>query len=346
MSILVGTGRGARAGVLIRNADALERFERVDTLLVDKTGTLTLGKPRLATLVPAPGIAEEALLRRCASLEQASEHPLAAALVEAARERALDLAPVADFRAVPGQGVVGTVEGCRVALGNDALFAGLGIDARVLSTGADASARKGETVMGAAFDGKFAGLVAVVDPIRAGAKAALEALARDGIDIVMATGDREATALSVARRLGITRVEAGLTPEGKADAVKRLTAEGRRVAMAGDGINDAPALAAAEVGIALGTGADVAIESAAITLVKGDLDAILRARRLSRAVMGNIRANLFFAFAFNALALPIAAGALYPFVGLLLSPMIASAAMSASSVTVIGSALRLRNARL
>jgi Cu+-exporting ATPase len=346
MSILVGTGRGARAGVLIRNAEALERLERVDTLLVDKTGTLTLGKPRLAALMPASGIAEADLLRRAASLEQASEHPLAAALVEAARARGLDLAPVADFQAFPGQGVVGTVEGRRVALGNDALFASLGIDATALVAEAEASAREGQTVMRVAFDGSFAGLFTVVDPIREGAKSALEVLARDGIEIVMATGDREATARSVARRLGITRVEAGLTPEGKADVVKRLESQGRRVAMAGDGINDAPALAAADVGIALGTGADVAIESAAITLVKGDLDAILRARRLSRAVMGNIRANLFFAFAFNALALPIAAGVLYPFAGLLLSPMIASAAMSASSVTVIANALRLRNAKL
>ncbi|HUC63229.1 MAG TPA: heavy metal translocating P-type ATPase [Alphaproteobacteria bacterium] len=351
MSILVGTGRGASAGVLIRNAEALERLEKIDTLVIDKTGTLTEGKPRLMKLVPAPNVDAEALLRLAASLEQASEHPLAAALVAAARTRGLALAPVADFKSRPGRGVVGTVEGHALALGNETLLAELGLaaqgpDVQFLAAEAEALAREGSSVMRAALDGRFAGLIATADPIRPGAQAALDALRRDGIEIVMATGDGRGTAEAVARRLGIQRVFAGLLPEEKADAVQRLAAEGRRVAMAGDGINDAPALAAAEVGIALGTGADVAIESAAITLVKGDLGAILRARTLSRAVMRNIRANLFLAFAFNALALPIAAGALYPAFGLLLSPMVASAAMSASSVTVIGNALRLRRLKL
>ena len=346
MSVMVGTGRGAQAGVLIRNAEALELLARADTLVVDKTGTLTEGKPRLVGVTAVGGFDETELLRLAASLERASEHPLAAAILAGAAERGLGLAEAADFRSQTGKGVVGTVEGREVAVGNAALFAALGIEPGDLAGQADALREAGEGVMLVAVDGRAAGLVAVADPVKAGAADALQALRDDGMRIVMLTGDSRITAAAVARRLGIDEIVAEILPDQKAAAIKKLQAEGRFVAMAGDGVNDAPALAQAQIGIAMGTGADVAIESAAVTLVKGDLGGILRARRLSRAVMRNIRQNLFFAFLFNTLAVPVAAGALYPFTGLLLNPMIASAAMSLSSVTVVGNALRLRRIRL
>ncbi len=346
MSIMVGTGRGAKAGVLIKGADALELMETVDTLVCDKTGTLTEGKPRLARVSAEGGIAEDELLRLTASLERASEHPLADAIVKGAEERHLALSPAADFHAETGKGVSGTVDGRKIALGNAALLASLAVEAGGLPDAAEALRKEGGTVMLAAVDGRAAGLIAVADPIKAGAADAIRALAANGVRTIMLTGDSRTTAEAVARRLGIAEVIADVLPEGKAATVARLAREGRKVAMAGDGINDAPALAAARVGIAMGTGADVAIESADITLVKGDLGGILRARRLSRAVMRNIRQNLFFAFVFNALAVPLAAGVLYPWTGLLLNPMIASAAMSASSVLVIGNALRLKRAAL
>jgi Cu+-exporting ATPase len=346
MSIMVGTGRGALAGVLIKNAEALELMEKIDTLVVDKTGTLTEGKPRLVGVSPVGGIAEAELLRLVASLERGSEHPLAAAIVRGAEERGIALASVADFKSETGKGVTGTIEGKRVAAGNLALLQALGIDAGDLPAQAEARRQEGQTVLFAAIDGKAAGLVAVADPIKQSAPEALRALNAEGVRVVMLTGDSRTTAEAVARRLGIAEVVAEVLPQQKAETVRRLQAEGRRVAMAGDGINDAPALAAATVGIAMGGGADVAMESAAITLLKGDLQGILRARRLSRAVMANIRQNLFFAFVFNAAAVPIAAGVLYPVFGLLLNPMIASAAMSASSVLVISNSLRLRRVKL
>jgi Cu+-exporting ATPase len=346
MSIMVGTGRGAHAGVLVRNAEALELMETVDTLVVDKTGTVTEGKPRLTAVMPLGGMAENELLRLAASLERASEHPLAAAIVKGAEDRGVSLAAVADFSSETGRGVIGTVDGKHLAVGNQALFESLDIDPGRLPEHADALRREGQGVMMIAVDGIAAGLVAVADPIKEGAPAALAALREDGIRIVMLTGDSRMTAEAVARRLGIDDVVAEVLPGQKAAAVKSLQDEGRLVAMAGDGINDAPALAQAHIGIAMGTGADVAMESAAVTLVRGDLQGIVRARRLSRATMRNIRQNLFFAFVFNALAVPIAAGVLYPFTGLLLNPMIASAAMSLSSVTVVTNALRLRSASL
>jgi Cu+-exporting ATPase len=346
MSIMVGTGRGAHAGVLVRNAEALELMEKVDTLVVDKTGTLTEGKPRLTAVMPLGGMAENELLRLAASLERASEHPLAAAIVKGAEDRGVSLGAVADFASETGRGVVGTVDGGRLAVGNKALFESLGIDPGGLPEHADTLRREGQGVVMVAVDGIAAGLVAVADPIKEGARAALAALRGDGIRIVMLTGDSQMTAEVVARRLGIDDVAAEVLPGQKAAAVKSLQDAGRFVAMAGDGINDAPALAQAHIGIAMGTGADVAMESAAVTLVRGDLQGIVRARRLSRATMRNIRQNLFFAFVFNALAVPIAAGVLYPFTGLLLNPMIASAAMSLSSVTVVTNALRLRSASL
>jgi Cu+-exporting ATPase len=346
MSIMVGTGRGAHAGVLVRNAEALELMEKVDTLVVDKTGTLTEGKPRLTAVLPLGGMAENELLRLVASLERASEHPLATAIVRGAEERGLSLASVADFASETGRGVVGTVDGKRVAVGNTALFESLGIDPDGLPERADALRRDGQGVMMTAVDGLAAGLVAVADPIKDSAAAALAALREEGIRVVMLTGDSHMTAEAVARQLGIDNVVAEVLPDQKAAVVKSLQDQGRFVAMAGDGINDAPALAQAHIGIAMGTGADVAMESAAVTLVRGDLQGIVRARRLSRATMRNIRQNLFFAFVFNALAVPIAAGVLYPFTGLLLNPMIASAAMSLSSVTVVTNALRLRSASL
>ncbi len=345
MSIMVGIGRGAAAGVLVKNAEALERMEKADTLVVDKTGTLTEGRPRLVG-VTAMGIGEDELLRLAASLEQASEHPLAAAIVAGASERGIALPAASDFRSETGKGIIGTVDGHQVAIGNRALFGALKIEAGDLPAQAEVRRKQGETVMLIALDGRAAGLIAVADPIKPSAAEALAALGRDGIRVVMVTGDSRATAEAVARKLGIAEVIAEVLPHAKADTVKQLQAEGRIVAMAGDGVNDAPALAQAQIGIAMGTGTDIAIESAGITLIKGDLSGIARARRLSRATMSNIRQNLFFAFIFNAAAVPIAAGVLYPWTGLLLNPMIASAAMSLSSVTVIGNALRLRRATL
>jgi P-type Cu+ transporter len=346
MSIMVGTGRGARAGVLVKNAESLELMEKIDTLVVDKTGTLTEGKPRLVGVTSVGRIAEDELLRLAASLERGSEHPLAAAIVSGAEERGLALAAAPDFASQTGKGVVGTIDGRRVAVGNAALFAELRVDPGDLPARADALRQDGQGVMLVAVDGSAAGLVAVADPVKESAIGALKALRADGIRVVMLTGDSRTTAQAVARRLEIDDIVAEVLPDQKAEAVKKLQDEGRFVAMAGDGINDAPALAQAQVGIAMGTGADVAMESAAITLLKGDLQGIVRARHLSRATMSNIRQNLFFAFVFNALAVPIAAGILYPWLGLLLNPMIASAAMSLSSVTVIVNALRLRSAAL
>lgn len=346
MSIMVGTGHGARAGVLVRNAEALELMEKVDTLVVDKTGTLTEGKPRLVGVTPIDGFDENELLRLVASLERGSEHPLAAAIVQGAEDRRLMLVTVADFDAPTGKGVVGIVDGRRVAVGNKALFVSLGIEPGGLPEQADMLRKDGQGVMLVAVDGDPAGLVAVADPIKESAVGAIQALRDEGIRVVMLTGDSRVTANAVGRKLGIDDVVAEILPDQKASAVKRLQGQGQFVAMAGDGINDAPALAQAQVGIAMGTGTDVAMESAAVTLIKGDLRGIVRARRLSRATMRNIRQNLFFAFVFNAAAVPIAAGVLYPWFGLLLNPMIASAAMAASSVTVIGNALRLRTAPL
>jgi Cu+-exporting ATPase len=345
MSVMVASGRGARAGVLFRDAEALQRLAAIDTLVIDKTGTLTEGKPRLVG-IGAIGLGEDELLRLAASLERSSEHPLGAAIVGEAQRRGIALADTADFSSVAGQGVAATIDGRRVAIGNFVLLQSFGIGADALPVAAKQRRQDGETVVFVALDAAFAGFIAIADPPKAGAKENLAALRRDGIRIVMATGDARATAQAIAARLGIDEFEAEQLPAQKAALIDRLRRDGRRVAMAGDGVNDAPALAAADVGIAMGTGADVALESAGVTLVKGDLGGILRARRLSRAAMANIRQNLFFAFAFNAIAIPIAAGALYPLWGLLLSPMIASAAMSASSVTVIANALRLGRTKL
>nr|WP_225769704.1 heavy metal translocating P-type ATPase [Inquilinus sp. Marseille-Q2685] len=349
MSIMVGTGRGAQAGVLVRNAEALELTEKIDTLVVDKTGTLTEGKPRLVSVVVAPdgGVPEDELLRLGASIERGSEHPLAAAIVKGAEELDLSIAAASDFRSATGKGVTGMVDGRTVALGNLGLLDDLGIDPDGLDERAQALRADGQGVMYVAVDGRAAGLLVVADPVKDSAAAAIQALRADGIRVVMLTGDNRTTAEAVARRVGgIDEVVADVLPDQKQAVVARLRQSGRRVAMAGDGINDAPALAAADVGIAMGTGTDVAMESAAVTLIKGDLNGIVRARRLSRAVMRNIRQNLFFAFVFNALAVPIAAGVLYPIWGLLLSPMIAGAAMALSSVTVIGNSLRLRASKL
>ena len=344
MSIMVGTGRGAQAGVLLRNAEALERFAAVDTVVVDKTGTLTEGKPKLTEVIAAEGFEEDEVLRLAASLERGSEHPLAEAVVVGARDKGLKLAEAREFEAASGKGVEGKVEGCAVALGNRRMMEDREIAISALEEEAEALRREGATVMFVAADGKAAGLIAVSDPIKETTPAAVEALHREGLRIVMLTGDMRTTAEAVARKLGIDEVEAEVLPEDKNEVIKRLKSEGRVVAMAGDGVNDAPALAQADVGIAMGSGADVAIESAGVTLVKGDLNGILRARQLSRATLRNIKQNLFFAFIYNAIGVPIAAGALYPVFGLLLSPMIAAAAMSLSSVSVIGNALRLRNA--
>jgi P-type Cu+ transporter len=346
MSIMVGTGRGARAGVLVKNAGALELIEKIDTLVVDKTGTLTEGKPRLVGVTAIGAADENELLRLVASLERGSEHPLAAAIVKGAEERGLKLSTAADFTAETGKGVVGLIDGKRVAVGNQALFTSLSIDPDALPDRADELRKDGQGVMLIAVDGRAAGLVAVADPIKESAIGALQALRDERIRVVMLTGDSRTTAQAVGRKLGIDDVVAEVLPAQKASAVKKFQDEHRFVAMAGDGINDAPALAQAQVGIAMGTGADVAMESAAVTLIKGDLQGIVRARRLSRATMRNIRQNLFFAFVFNALAVPIAAGVLYPAIGLLLNPMIASAAMSMSSVLVVTNALRLRTVRL
>jgi P-type Cu+ transporter len=342
---MVGVGRGASAGVLVKSAEALEVLEKVDTLIVDKTGTLTEGKPRLVTVAPASG-SEQDLLRVAAALERASEHPLAAAIVAGAAERGITADAATDFQSVTGKGVVGKVAGEDVALGNEALLASLGVpDAPPEGRVAELRSA-GQTVMFVVRGGRLAGLLGVADPVKESTRDAIAALHDAGLRVVMVTGDSRATALAVASATGIDQVEAEVLPERKAEVVRRLQAEGRIVAMAGDGVNDAPALAQAQVGIAMGTGTDVAIESAGITLLGGDLRGLVRARNLSRATMRNIRENLFFAFAYNVLGIPIAGGLLYPAFGLLLSPMIASAAMSLSSVSVIGNALRLRHARL
>jgi Cu+-exporting ATPase len=346
MSIMVGVGRGAQAGVLIRNAEALERMEKVDTLVVDKTGTLTEGRPKVVSVVPAQGFDETEVLRLAASVERASEHPLAMAIVETAAKRNIVLARVVGFDSPIGKGVIGMVERRRVVLGNAGFLAELGIATAPLAGEAERLRRDGATAIFVAVDGKPAGTIAIADPLRPTTPAALDALRREGLRIVMLTGDNRTTADAVARRLGITEVEAEVLPEHKAAVVERLRQEGRVVAMAGDGVNDAPALAAADVGIAMGTGTDVAIESAGITLLKSDLTGIVRARKLSAAVMHNIRQNLFFAFIYNAAGVPIAAGVLYPVFGILLSPVIAAAAMALSSVSVVGNALRLRRVRL
>jgi Cu+-exporting ATPase len=344
MSIMVGVGRGASSGVLIRDAEALEALAGVDTLVVDKTGTLTEGRPRLETVVDADDPDGDEALRLAASLERGSEHPLAAAIVEAAEEKGLGLEPVSDFQSHTGRGVTGRVGPATVALGNQALLGQLGIEGASLEERAVGERAEGRTVVFLAVDGRARALLSVVDPIKKTTPEALEALREEGLEIVLLTGDSEAAAESVARELGIKRIEAEVLPDRKAEVVRHLQGEGRVVAMAGDGINDAPALAAARVGIAMGTGTDVAMQSAGVTLVKGDLTGIVRARRLSRATVRNIRQNLFWAFFYNALGIPIAAGVLYPWLGWLLSPMVAAAAMSLSSVTVITNALRLRKA--
>ncbi len=346
MSIMVGVGKGATAGVLIKNAAALERFEKIDTLVVDKTGTLTVGKPRVVAVQPAAGFDDKTVLALAASLERASEHPLAAAIGTSARERGLNLDAVTDFASITGKGVTGLVGGRKVAVGNAKLLHDLGIAAVTLERQADEARRDGATAMFVAIDGAPAGIIAVADPIKATTPAALASLRADGVRIVMLTGDNRATARAVADKLGITDIEAEVLPEQKNAVVRRLRAEGRVVAMAGDGVNDAPALAEADVGVAMGTGTDVAMQSAGVTLVKGDLAGIARARALSRATMRNIRQNLVLAFVYNVLGIPLAAGVLYPAFGLLLSPIVAAAAMSFSSVSVIGNALRLRFARL
>jgi Cu+-exporting ATPase len=346
MSIMVGVGRGAESGVLIKNAEALERMERVDTLVIDKTGTLTQGKPRVVAVTPAESIAEDELLRLAASVERASEHPLARAIVEAAAEHKLALTEAKEFDSPTGKGVVGIVEGRRIALGNARFLAELNIDTGALASEAERLRQDGATAIFVAVDGRPAGVIAIADPVKASTPAAIEALTGDGIRIVMLTGDNRTTAQAVARRLGIAEVEAEVLPQQKSAVVERLRREGRVVAMAGDGVNDAPALAAADVGIAMGTGTDVAMESAGVTLLKGDLTGIVKARHLSEATMRNIRQNLFFAFIYNAAGVPIAAGVLYPFLGILLSPIVGAAAMALSSVSVIGNALRLRRVGL
>ncbi|WP_457150050.1 heavy metal translocating P-type ATPase [Mesorhizobium sp. P5_C1] len=346
MSIMTATGRGAHAGVLIKEAAALERFASVDTLIVDKTGTLTEGRPKLTDVVAANGFSEDELLALAAGLEKGSEHPLAEAIVEGAGTRGLEIADASGFEAVTGKGVSGTVSGKKVALGNAAMMTDLGIDTASVSARAETLQTEGRTVMFVAVGDKLAGIVAVADPVKATTAEAIRALHDSGLRIVMATGDNERTAKAIARSLGIDEVRAGLLPEQKAALVEELRARSKGVAMAGDGVNDAPALAAADVGIAMGTGADVAVESAGITLVKGDLNGIVRARTLAQATIRNIRQNLFFAFLYNVLGVPVAAGVLYPLTGTLLSPMLAAAAMSLSSVSVISNALRLRALKL
>jgi Cu+-exporting ATPase len=346
MSIMVAAGKGATAGVLFKNAEAIEILRKVDTLVVDKTGTLTEGKPKVVSVVPGEGRDESTVLRFAASLERGSEHPLAAAIVAGADERKIGLAKAEDFASHTGKGVTGRVDGRAVALGNRALLDELHLDPGPLAAGAEALRADGQTVMFVAIDGGLAGLLGVADPIKATTPEAIRRLHDDGIRIVMLTGDSRTTAEAVGRKLGIDEVVAEVLPDQKVSAVKRFQGEGRIVAMAGDGVNDAPALAQAQVGIAIGTGTDVAMESAGVTLVKGDLNGIVRARRLSRATMGNIKQNLFFAFIYNALGVPIAAGVLYPFLGVLLSPIIAAAAMSFSSVSVVANALRLRRLAL
>ena len=345
MSIMVGTGRGASEGILIRNAESLEIFEKVDTLVVDKTGTLTEGKPRLTQVVPAEGFDETYLLQLVASLEKASEHPLAAAIIAGAREKNIELVPVAEFQSITGKGVTGILQGKRIGVGNAALIEDLGASSQALQAPAEGLRKEGQTVMFVTCDGRFAGLIAVADPIKGSTVQAIQQLKQAGIRVVMVTGDNHTTAAAVAQKLGID-FEADVLPEKKADVVKNLQSQGAVVAMAGDGVNDAPALAQAQVGIAMGTGTDVAMETGGITLVKGDLRGIVKARRLSQRTMRNIRQNLFFAFFYNALGIPLAAGVLYPVFGLLLNPMIAAAAMSFSSISVIANALTLRTTKL
>ena len=342
MSIMVGVGRGAQLGVLIRDAEALERLEKVDTVVVDKTGTLTEGKPRVTELILTEGIAESELLRLAASLERGSEHPLAHAIVEKAKEAEVKLTEALDFEAPNGMGVIGQIDGKRIALGNRLLMESEGVNTQSQDTHADQLRSDGATVIFASIDGNLAGLLAIADPVKETTEEAIRSLQADGIRVVMLTGDNRTSANAVARRLGIDEVEAEVLPEDKGRVIQRLRDEGRIVVMAGDGVNDAPALATADVGIAMGTGTDVAIESAGVTLLRGDLTGIATAHKLSKATMRNIRQNLFFAFAYNAAGIPIAAGILYPFTGMLLSPIIAAAAMSLSSVSVIGNALRLR----
>jgi Cu+-exporting ATPase len=346
MSIMVGVGRGAQAGVLIKNAEALERMEKVDTIVIDKTGTLTEGKPAVTAIVTAAGFEEAQVLRLAASVEVASEHPLAVAIVAAAKARGLALSPVENFDSPTGRGALGSVEGRRLVLGNARFLADEGVATDSLAKEADRLREDGATAIFVSVDGKIAGAIAIADPVKASTPEALAALKNAGVKVVMLTGDNWTTAKAVARRLGIDEVEAEVLPEQKSSVVQRYKAEGRIVAMAGDGVNDAPALAAADVGIAMGTGSDVAIESAGVTLLKGDLTGIVRARRLSQATMGNIRQNLFFAFVYNALGVPVAAGVLYPFFGIVLSPIIAAAAMALSSVSVITNAARLRRVKL
>jgi Cu+-exporting ATPase len=346
MSIMVAVGRGAQTGVLIKNAESLERLEKVDTIVIDKTGTLTEGKPKVVALRTASGVSEGDLLQLAASLERMSQHPLGAAIVAAAEAKGLALLTVENFDAPTGKGVTGLVGGKRMVIGNARIMTDAGIDTTSLDGEADRLREDGATVIFIALDGALAGILAIADPIKSTTPEALHALKAAGLTIVMLTGDNKVTAQAVARKLGITQVEAEVLPEDKSRIVERLKSEGHVVAMAGDGVNDAPALAAADVGIAMGTGTDVAIESAGITLVKGDLTGIVRARRLSQATMGNIRQNLFFAFIYNAAGVPVAAGVLYPVLGILLSPIIAAAAMALSSVSVIANALRLRAIRL
>ena len=346
MSIMTATGRGAQVGVLIKNAEALERFAKVDTLIVDKTGTLTVGKPKLVAVLPQSGHDESEVLRLAASLERGSEHPLAEAIVNGAEDRGVELAKAEDFEAITGKGVKGIVDGKPVALGNAKLVADMGLDGGKFVEAANARRDEGETVMFIIIGTEIAGLVSVADPVKETTPGALKALHAEGFHIIMATGDNERTAKAVAAKLGIDEIRADVLPEDKANIIKELQAKGRKVAMAGDGVNDAPALAQADVGIAMGTGADVAIESAGFTLVKGDLNGIVRARRLARATMRNIKQNLFFALAYNAAGVPVAAGVLYPFFGILISPIFAAAAMSLSSISVISNALRLRAAKI
>jgi len=346
MSIMVGVGRGAKEGVLIRDAEALERFEKIDTLVIDKTGTLTEGKPAVTAIVALEGFDENEVLRLAASVEQASEHPLAAAIVRAAKDRGLTLARVMGFDAPAGKGAIGMVERKRLALGNARFLRELKIDVDALTEAAENMRKDGATAIFAAVNGKAAGAIAIADPVKATTRDALAELRANNIRIVMLTGDNRTTAEAIASRLGISEIEAEVLPDRKAEIVKKLKDQGRIVAMAGDGVNDAPALAAADIGIAMGTGTDVAIESAGVTLLKGDLMGLVKAWHLSRATMGNIRQNLFFAFIYNSAGVPIAAGVLYPFFGILLSPVIGAAAMALSSVSVISNALRLRVMKL
>jgi Cu+-exporting ATPase len=346
IAIMVGTGRGAQAGVLIKNAEALEILEKVDTLVIDKTGTLTEGKPRVLSVLAGNGIDESELVRLAASLEQSSEHPLGAAVVAAAHERGISLSQAQEFESLTGKGITGKVDGHAVVVGNEGLLRDRGISAGELKQTAQVAGVGASTVIFVAVDGHLAGSISIADPIKTSTPDAIRELKAQGMRLVMLTGDNRATAEDIAHRLGIDEFEAQVLPARKAEVIQRLQKEGRRVAMAGDGINDAPALAQADVGIAMGTGTDVAIESGGVTLVKGDLAGIVRARKLSQATMRNIRQNLFFAFIYNLLGVPIAAGVLYPFFGLLLSPILAAAAMSFSSVSVITNSLRLRNVKL